>query len=194
MTAPITVHEPKPPDDPDTPFVFSMEGHFGGPPSPLIPLFWAPGWNSAQATNKFQSEIGGPLHGGDPGIRLFEPPQERTLAYFSDIPAPFLPRQGAWLLVPLYHIFGTEELSALSPAVAERVPRAYLALHHEDAAALHVGPDDELECTVAGTIYRLPVKTDMDLPRGLAGLPVGLPGLHGIELPVWCTLSRIDRS
>jgi len=194
MTAHITVHEPKPPDDPDTPFVFSMEGHFGRPPSPLIPLFWAPGWNSAQATNKFQSEVGGSLRGGDPGIRLIEPAREGTLAYFSAVPSPFTPRQGAWLLVPLYHIFGTEELSVLSPAVAERAPMPYLALNQEDATALHIGPDDELECTVAGATYRLPVKMGMELPRGLAGLPVGLPGIHGIELPTWCTLSRIDRS
>jgi NADH-quinone oxidoreductase subunit G len=194
MTAHITVHEPKPPDDPDTPFVFSMEGHGGRPPSPLIPLFWAPGWNSKEAKHKFQSEVGGPLRGGDPGIRLIEPAQEGTLAYFSDVPTPFTSRQGAWLLVPLYHIFGTEEQSALSPAVAERTPTPYLELSREDAAALHVGPDDELECTVAGTTYRLPVKTDVELPRGLAGLPVGLPGLYGIELPTWCTLSRIDRS
>jgi NADH-quinone oxidoreductase subunit G len=194
MTAHLTVHEPKPPDDPDAPFVFSMEGHVGRPPSPLIPLFWAPGWNSAQATNKFQSEVGGPLRGGDPGIRLIESAQEGTLAYFSDVPAAFTPRQGAWLLVPLPHIFGTEELSTLSPAVAERVPTPYLALNRDDAAALPIGPDDEVELTVAGTTYRLPVKTDVELPRGLAGLPIGLPGLQGIELPAWCALARIERS
>jgi NADH-quinone oxidoreductase subunit G len=194
MTAHITVHEPKPPDDPDAPLVFSMEGYLGRPPSPLIPLFWAPGWNSAQATNKFQSEVGGPLHGGDPGIRLIEPAREGTLAYFGDAPAAFTPRRGAWLLVPLSHIFGSEELSALSPAVAERVPTPYLALSRDDAAGLRARPDEAVELTVAGTTYRLPAKTDGDLPRGLAGLPIGLPGLHGIALPAWCTLSRLDRS
>ena len=63
MLANITVHEPKPPDDPDLPLAFSMEGNPGQPPPALITLFWSPGWNSIQAVNKFQSEIGGPLRG-----------------------------------------------------------------------------------------------------------------------------------
>ena len=36
-----------------------MEGYYGPMPSSLIPFFWAPGWNSVQAVNKFQNEIGG---------------------------------------------------------------------------------------------------------------------------------------
>ena len=54
-----------------------MEGYQGQPPAPLIPRFWAPGWNSVQALNKFQEEVGGPLRGGDPGRRLIEPAAER---------------------------------------------------------------------------------------------------------------------
>ena len=70
MLANISVHEPKPPDDPDTPLSFSMEGYEGQPPAPLISRYWSPGWNSVQALNKFQQEVGGPLKGGDPGKRL----------------------------------------------------------------------------------------------------------------------------
>ena len=81
MLANISVHEPKPPDDPDSALAFSMEsGPESAPPS-LIPFFWAPGWNSIQAINKFQSEVGGPLRGGDPGIRLIEPSQEPGWQY-----------------------------------------------------------------------------------------------------------------
>ena len=61
MLANISVHEPKPPDDPDSPLSFSMEGNPDQPPSALLPFFWTPGWNSIQAVNKFQAEIGGPL-------------------------------------------------------------------------------------------------------------------------------------
>jgi len=45
-----------------------MEGYPAQPPSSLTPFFWAPGWNSIQSVNKFQSEINGPLRGGDPGV------------------------------------------------------------------------------------------------------------------------------
>ena len=36
-------------------------------------------------------------------------------------------RAGEWLILPLHEIFGSEELSRLAPAVAERVPQSYLA-------------------------------------------------------------------
>ena len=52
---------PEPPHDPDAPLSFSMEGFHGPPPAALIPRYWAPGWNSVQALNKFQEEVGGPL-------------------------------------------------------------------------------------------------------------------------------------
>ena len=71
-TANLDVHEPTPPEDPDSPLSYSMEGAAVQPPSPLIPRFWSPGWNSDQSVNKFQDKTGGALRGGDPGVRLFE--------------------------------------------------------------------------------------------------------------------------
>ncbi|MEE9125958.1 MAG: NADH-quinone oxidoreductase subunit NuoG, partial [Planctomycetota bacterium] len=62
MRAHVDVHEPKPPDDPDSPLAFSMEGHCSAD-APLTPFYWSSGWNSVQALNKFQLEIGGRLRG-----------------------------------------------------------------------------------------------------------------------------------
>jgi NADH-quinone oxidoreductase subunit G len=193
MAAHRNVHEPRPPADPDTPLAFSMEGVQRQAPPPLIPLFWEPGWNSIQAVNKFQSEVGGPLRGGDPGRRLIEPAQSGDVAYFDAVPAGFAPRPDAWLLVPMYHLFGSEELSLFAPAVAERAPRPYLALNEEDARDLQVGPADEVELRLADAAHRLSVKIDPALPRGLVGLSVGLPAVQGIGLPTWCHISRINR-
>ena len=61
MHANVSVHEPKPPPDPDSPLAFSMEGYERKPPSPLVTNFWAPGWNSVQSVNKFTRETAGPL-------------------------------------------------------------------------------------------------------------------------------------
>ena len=74
--ADVDVSEPKPPDDPDSPLAFSMEGSERQPPAALIPRFWAPHWNSIQALNKFQEEVAGPLRGGNAGKRLIEPRPE----------------------------------------------------------------------------------------------------------------------
>ncbi|HSB34145.1 MAG TPA: molybdopterin-dependent oxidoreductase, partial [Nitrospirota bacterium] len=119
MLANIDVHEPKPVDDPDSPLSFSMEGYESRPPSPLISRYWSPGWNSVQALNKFQQEVGGPLSGGDPGKRLIEPAPAGSTAYFSDIP-----QAGAKEYSPAdfqrHFIFGSEELSSYAPAIVER--------------------------------------------------------------------------
>ena len=121
VLANISVHEPKPPADFDSPLSFSMEGNPDQPPAALIPFFWSPGWNSIQAVNKYQSEIAGPLRGGPAGARLIEPAQNgRT--FFSSIPPAFQARNDEWLVVPLFHIFGSEEFSRFAPAVAEVCP------------------------------------------------------------------------
>jgi NADH-quinone oxidoreductase subunit G len=185
MLADITVHEPKPPDDPDSPLAFSMEGFEGQPPSPLITRFWAPGWNSVQALNKFQSEVGGPLRGGDPGQRLIEPVQVEKRIYFNEAPAAFRPRDDELLVTPLHHIFGSEELSALSEGVAERAPQPYLALNPDDASELRVNEREEIELVLNGAVYRLPVRFHTALPRGVAGMPVGLRELPWAALPGW---------
>ncbi len=185
IVAHLTVHEPQPPDDPDTPLAFSMEGFQGQPPAPLIPRFWAPGWNSDQALHRFQEEVDGPLRGGDPGRRLIEPDPGAQAPYFGRVPAPFRPRPAEWLVVPVFHIFGSEPLSMLSPGIAERAPRPYLGLSAVDAERLGVRQDADATVQLQGAGYTLPVRLMPGLPVGVAGLPVGLPGLEGISLPAW---------
>ncbi|ADJ28752.1 NADH-quinone oxidoreductase subunit NuoG [Nitrosococcus watsonii] len=191
MTADISVHEPKPPQDSDSPFSFSMEGYPGQPPSAAIPYFWAPTWNSIQSVNKFQEEVGGPLRGGSPGIRLIEPKPGIRITYFDQIPPAFQRREEQWLILPLHHIFGSEMLSALAPAIAERVPAPYLALSPEDGARLELDSGDEVALTLREKTYRLPVRHQNTLPPGTAGIPWGLSALKGIiSLPAWGQLSK----
>jgi NADH-quinone oxidoreductase subunit G len=185
MSANISLHEPKPPDDPDSPLSFSMEGYEGIPPSSLITRFWSPGWNSVQSLNKFQSEVGGPLRGGDPGKRLIEPGKDIEASYFHEVPLPFKPRGGKLLIVPLYHIFGSEEFSILSSGIAELAPEPYLGLRADEMDEMQIQEGQEAEVTLNGLVLHLPVKCMSTLPPGTAGLPVGLPGLPWISLPQW---------
>lgn len=190
MRADISVHEPKPPADPDSPLSFSMEGFAGEPPAALISRFWAPGWNSVQAVNKFQSEIGGPLHDGDPGQRLLEPNKESVVPYFSTAPEAFSVRENALFFVRMSHIFGSEELSAVSPAIKERSPAPYLGIRPGDAALLQIGEGEETQLNINGTDYVLPVKYLHELPAGVGALPAGLRGLEGVSLPAWGSIKK----
>ncbi|HEY3396503.1 MAG TPA: NADH-quinone oxidoreductase subunit NuoG [Armatimonadota bacterium] len=185
MQASLSVHEPQPPEDPDAPLAFSMEGYPGAPPPALAPRFWAPGWNSPQAVSKFQAEPGGALLGPEPGVRLLEPAPEGSASYFQWTASPFAPRPGEWLVIPLYHIFGTEELSQQAPAIAELTPAPYLGLNPNDARALPVAEGDLVELEVGGLTLQYPARLLNSLPAGLAGFPVGLPGMPGLDLPEW---------
>jgi NADH-quinone oxidoreductase subunit G len=186
MLANISVHEPKPPDDPDSALAFSMESGLGVTPSSLIPFFWAPGWNSIQAVNKFQSEVGGPLRGGDPGVRLIEPLQGSGWQYFSVIPPAFKAQPGEWLLVPIFHIFGSEELSRHAHGIAQLLTRPYIALNPFEASLLCAKVGDPTKVMLESSLFELEVVLRADLPRGVAGLPAGLPPLDGVILPAFC--------
>jgi NADH-quinone oxidoreductase subunit G len=193
MHAHIHVSEPKPPADPDSPLSFSMEGYPDQPPPPLIPFFWSPGWNSIQAVNKFQEEIAGPLRGGDPGVKVIEPGpgSEVNGAYRGVPPEAFSVREEERFFVPLYHIFGSEELSQQAPAVAELIPKPYIAIAPEDAARLQLKEGDEAEVRLNGSTQRLTIRLREEMPKGLAGLPVGLPGVETVELPAWGKIARV---
>ncbi len=173
MHANISVHEPKPPDDPDSPLAFSMEGYEGQPSPPLISRYWYPGWNSVQALNKFQQEVAGPLQGGCPGVRLIEMTSGKS-SYFRDIPEALNRREDEWLVVHLYHIFGSEELSILSPGVAERRPEPYIALNAEDAQRINVRAGEMVELSLGNLREQLRVNIVTGLPDLVAGLGAGV--------------------
>ena len=187
MLAHRTVHEPAPPADPDAPLAFSMEGYSGQPPSPLIPFFGPRIGDSPQALNRFQSEVGGPLQDGDPGVRLLEPLANGQIAFWNSVPAAFTRRQDAWLFVPVFHIF-TEELSLLSPPLVERRPEPAVVLNPDDAVTLQVSSDEEVACRIQGEGYRLPVRIDPTMPAGIAGIPARM--LAGLAPPLWGTVVK----
>ncbi len=177
MRANISVHEPRTSQDNDTAFAFSMEGYSGSAePRQQVPFAWSPGWNSPQAWNKFQDEVGGHLRAGDPGTRLIES-QGDKLGWFASVPRAFSPAQGTWQIVPFYHLFGSEENSSKAAPVQERIPAAYVALAKSEADRLGVNEGALLSLNVAGQTLRLPLRINEELGAGLVALPAGLAGI-----------------
>jgi len=177
MRADISVHEPRTPQDNDTAFAFSMEGYSGSvEPRQQVPFAWSPGWNSPQAWNKFQDEVGGHIRAGDPGTRLIET-QGDSLNWFAAVPRPFNPAQGTWQVVPFFHLFGSEETSSKAAPVQERIPAAYVSVAKSEADRLGVNDGALLSLTVAGQTLRLPLRINDELGAGLVALPKGVAGI-----------------
>ncbi|MCS3512792.1 MULTISPECIES: NADH-quinone oxidoreductase subunit NuoG [Pseudomonas] len=177
MRADISVHEPRTPQDNDTAFAFSMEGYSGSvEPRQQVPFAWSPGWNSPQAWNKFQDEVGGHIRAGDPGTRLIET-QGDSLNWFAAVPRPFNPAQGTWQVVPFFHLFGSEETSSKAAPVQERIPEAYVSLAKSEADRLGVNDGALLSVSVGGQTLRLPLRINEALGAGLVALPKGLAGI-----------------
>ncbi|CAI8960274.1 NADH:quinone oxidoreductase subunit G [Pseudomonas sp. IT-P100] len=177
MRADISVHEPRTPQDNDTAFNFSMEGYSGSAePRQQVPFAWSPGWNSPQAWNKFQDEVGGHIRAGDPGTRLIESSGD-SLNWFAAVPRAFNPAPGTWQVVPFFHLLGSEENSSKAAPVQERIPAAYVALAKSEADRLGVNDGAMLSLNVAGQTLRLPLRINEELGAGLVALPAGIAGI-----------------
>lgn len=177
MRADISVHEPRTPQDKDTAFAFSMEGYSGSAePRQQVPFAWSPGWNSPQAWNKFQDEVGGHIRAGDPGTRLIESTGD-SLNWFASVPRAFNPAPGTWQVVPFFHLFGSEENSSKAAPVQERIPAAYVALAKSEADRLGVNDGAMLSLNVSGQTLRLPLRINEELGAGLVALPAGIAGI-----------------
>ncbi len=185
INAHINVSEPKPPEDEDSPLSFTMEGYHGPTPPATLSRFWYPGWNSNQAVHKFQIEVGKGLHGGDPGIRIFNPRLENEPDYFKDVPTPFKEQQDQWLAIPVHLFYGSDELSIHTPGVAELVPAPFVLINNETAENFQ---NKRVKVELINRTLELEIKTSSAFPKGVIGLPVGMPALGFLNLP---TMAKI---
>lgn len=189
----ISVHEPKQPEDTDSPLAYSMEG-VNGPdiPGALLPFVWSPGWNSNQALHKFQSEAGGALSGGTAGARLIEKSSSGEASIKAVDLDSFKVEKGVFRLLPLHRIFGSEELSAHSPAIEALTDRTYIQLSDSDAAKLKLADGDLAEIVIADEKLSVAVKINNSLPLGCASYAVGLPGANCLPPETSTSIRRAD--
>ena len=116
---------------------------------------------------------------------MFEPAAANGQTWFSAIPPAFEPREGEWLLVPMYHFIGSEELSPAARGLRELATKPHVAVNSADLAG-----DTEVEVSCSTGTFRLPVRLQRDLPRGVACLSAGIAPLSGVTLPAWGKIER----
>jgi NADH-quinone oxidoreductase subunit G len=182
INANTSVSEPKLAQDKDSPLAYSMEGLSENPPSSLVPFYWTAGWNSVQAMYNYLDEPGGSLKGGDPGIRLFEKGKGKKVNYFDNGTKARTRKKDEWQIVPVYQIFGSEELSSEGATMRQRIREPFVLLNNKDAASLNTKEGDMVEAEIGKIKIKTAVKIDNSLIDGLAGISIGLPGMPFIDI------------
>ncbi|ACL30532.1 NADH-quinone oxidoreductase subunit NuoG [Buchnera aphidicola] len=172
----IDVHEPCQPKDINTMFAFSMEG-YNQPNSSVsnIPFAWFPGWNSPQAWNKFQVEVGRNLISGDSGIHIFKKYEKKTDVYLNIVLKNSI-KEKYWNIIPYYHLFGNEELTQYSSIIQENIPLEYALIGLSDAIKMGLKKDSIVEFNCLKKDYCLPVQVSKYLTEKQIGLPIGRKG------------------
>jgi NADH-quinone oxidoreductase subunit G len=183
ITANKNVSEPKLQDDKDSPLAFSMEGIQQKPPSSLVPFYWTPGWNSVQAMYNYVDEPDSSLKGGDPGIRLFDTKNPAEFSYIKTVRESATLKNDEWLIIPRYQIFGSEELSALSPSVKQKISDPFVILNQKDAEKLSVKEGDLVQLDIQNDKLNVKVIMSSEIGQGIAALSVNLNGMPYIGLP-----------
>jgi NADH-quinone oxidoreductase subunit G len=189
VNAHIDVREPKPFSNPDSPLGTTMEGPVLHAGASVVPHVWSPGWNSAQAVNKFQSAIGGTMVSGGGGVMLFG-----GTAVKSDYVALPEARHATGGFIPIVRVFGSEELSALAPAMAARIAQPPLLLNATEAAARDLSDGDAVTCTVGGTSVERVVVIEPGMADGVIGVAIGFPGDAALCLPGTGTIVKTKGS
>ncbi len=192
ILANIKVSEPAPPDDPDTPLAFTMEGGKEKPPSSLVPFYWYPGWNSLQALYKYTDEPNGSLKGGDPGIRSMNGDESKIVEYFRNIPEAFVADKERLFIVPACHIYGSEELSARCNAISERIDMSTLYINTKEEIHPGLKSDESVLLNLNGYQIKVKISHAKDMPKGIAALFNRIDEIPWLNLPAWGKITRQD--
>jgi len=160
-----------------------MEGIQEMPRPSLVPFYWSPGWNSVQAVNKYLDEPNGKMKGGDSGIKLIEPVTNTQAIYFKPENHAIVLQKGEWLIIPVFQIFGSDELSSSAATLAKRIPEPFVYMNPDDSIAFDVKTGDFIQLEIASNHFKIKVKVEESIGKNIAGLSFQLPGMPFIDLP-----------
>ena len=88
---------------------------------------------------------------------------------------------------PLYHLFGSEELTARSEAIQARATGAYVAINPADASKLGLNSSDGVQVQHNGAV---PFLLRESILPGTVGVSVGLSGLNFQNLTPGISLNK----
>ncbi|MEQ8954484.1 MAG: NADH-quinone oxidoreductase subunit NuoG [Gammaproteobacteria bacterium] len=187
MIANINVHEPKQPQDNDSILSFSMEGISPLKDATILGSAWAPAWNSNQSISKFQDEVNGELKQCHTGSLLFD--RGASGKYLA--PSSAENAQGKGLAVSqAFQLFGSDELSAHTASIQQRMTGPYVSLAPADADNLGVQSGDTVTVNGNGAVVTVCVRTHMK--AGTAAIYCGNNEIDAHALGSHVVLARSD--
>ncbi|CEL12522.1 NADH-quinone oxidoreductase chain G [Candidatus Portiera aleyrodidarum] len=171
----IQINEKNIPNDIDTNFTFSTEG-YNYINCSEIAFAWYPGWNSTQAWNKFQNEVGVNLYAGNPGIKLINYcKMKNDLSYFNT--NFYKIKNKKWQVIPIYHLLGSEENSALTSPIKKCIPKPYIRINKHDIILLKLIPESKIQAVINDIELKIIIKSTNNMRNGIIGLPFGINGI-----------------
>jgi NADH-quinone oxidoreductase subunit G len=123
------------------------------------------------------------MKGGDPGIRIFEQAEWIKHIYFDQTNQITELRKDEWLIVPVAQIFGSEELSSISPSIVQRTSETFVLMNQDDADIINADNGDYVQLETGTFKLKAKVKITKSIRKGLAGLSVNLPGMSFVDIP-----------
>jgi NADH-quinone oxidoreductase subunit G len=171
-TADVDVREPAPPQNPDSPFSTTMEGMRQMAPGVMAPNVSSPGWNSVQSAVRQMP--------GTDSIFLFA----GSVGEMPAFAVPDLPPPGV-IFVATPDVFASDELAALSPAIAARISAPRVTLAPADAVASGLTAGDAVVCQVGNLSFKRVLVVNQAAAGGVAAVSSGLPG--EAPLPFGCS-------
>lgn len=187
MKANINVHEPKQAQDPESVMSFSMEGIPLQKDASVFASAWAPRWNSNQSISKFQDEVNGKLKQGHSGALLITRDIEAA-AYFEPTNSSVKPAANELQVSVAYQIFGSDELSARSNPIQQRMTDTYIGLSPEDASARDLSQGDSVKLGASNAAAAVCIRTG--IKTGSAVIYCGDAQLNPAELPQCIEISK----
>jgi NADH-quinone oxidoreductase subunit G len=105
--------------------------------------------------------------------------------FHGGVPGPFQTRERELLVLPLWQLFGSEELSRLAAGIAELIHGPSLYVHPQDARRLGLEEGGRVELLIDSGSWVLPLQLDGQLAPGTTLVPAGFPGQSPPALPAW---------
>lgn len=180
VRAHVDVCEAPPPASSHPSWSSSMEGARLHPDAEIVPQFWAPGWNSGQAVNQFQSSIGLSLRAGNEGVLLF--PKDGRLVPIERTPEETI-HDNALIFCEISPVFGGEALSARSTAIHERIGDAVVLIGMEQANSLSIQDGAWVRCDIGGLNVVRKVVITQSIANNYCGITANLWNEPHLLLP-----------